>query len=119
MNRVKCLSKVRIGGKTVIITGGNSGIGKHTALELAERGGKVFIAARNVQEGTAAVAETKQIGNQSIFFYTLNLASKASIQGFAQEMLETVSHIDIFILNAGVMFTPYQLTEDGFDFSLV
>ena len=117
VNGVKCQSKERVDGKTVIITGGSSGVGKYTALELAKRGGRIIIAARDIQKGELAVREIKEKAkSDSIFFHHLNLASKASIQKFAEEILKSERHISILVLNAGVMVTPYQLTEDGFEF---
>ena len=116
MNGVKCPSKARIDGKTVIITGGNTGIGKATAILLAERGGRIILACRNTKKGEAAVAEIKEItGNNDILFRNLDLASTASIRKFAHNILETEARIDVLLLNAGVMSTPYQLTEDGFE----
>ena len=116
VNGVKCPSKARIDGKTVIITGGNTGIGKATAILLAERGGRIILACRNTKKGEAAVAEIKEItGNNDILFRNLDLASTASIRKFAHNILETEARIDVLLLNAGVMSTPYQLTEDGFE----
>ena len=116
MNGVKCPSKVRIDGKTVIITGGNTGIGKQTAFQLAKRGGRVIIACRDSTRGVSAVSEIKrESGSDTVFFKKLDLASIASIRLFATDVLETEERIDILLLNAGVMFTPYKLTEDGFE----
>ena len=116
MNGRKCPSKARIDGKTVIITGGNTGIGKATAILLAERGGRIILACRNVQKGNSAVQEIKgKTGNESVFCKSLDLASMASIRKFSEDILETEDKIDMLLLNAGVMIPPYQLTEDGFE----
>lgn len=116
INGVKCPSKARIDGKTVLITGGNTGIGKATAILLAERGGRIIIACRNAEKGAAAVAEIKEkTGKKDIFFRNLDLASTASIRRFAEQFLKSEERIDVLLLNAGVMFTPYQLTEDAFE----
>ena len=116
INGVTCPSKVRIDGKTVIITGGNTGIGKQTALDLAHRGGRIIIACRNARKGNSAVADIQRAsGNNNVFFKSLDLASTKSIRKFSEEILEEEPKIDILILNAGVMFTPYMLTEDGFE----
>ena len=117
VNGTKCPSKARIDGKTVLITGGNTGIGKLTALELASRGGRVIIAARDATKGASAVAEIRKAsGNEQVFFRKLDLASKQSIHTFAEAFLSEEDRLDILILNAGVMFTPYSVTEDGFEF---
>ncbi len=113
---MKCPSKARIDGKTVILTGGNTGIGKATAILLAERGGRIILACRNADKGNAAVAEIKKkTGNNKIFFKTLDLASTTSIRKFAEDILKTEDRIDMLLLNAGVMIPPYQETEDGFE----
>lgn len=116
VNGTRCPSKARIDGKAVVITGGNTGIGKMTAMELALRGGRVFIACRDAAKGESAVSEIRQAsGNQEVFFRKLDLASKKSIREFASKFLEEEQRLDILILNAGVMFTPYRKTEDGFE----
>ena len=116
INGITCPSKARIDGKTVVITGGNTGIGKETALELACRGGRIIIGCRDVTKGSVAVSEIKKHSqNQNVSFKHLDLASKRSIKQFSQEILEQESRIDILVLNAGVMFTPYSTTEDGFE----
>ncbi len=116
VNGVKCPSKDRIDGKTVIITGGNTGIGKVTALELARRGGRVIIACRDAKKGEAVVSEIqRETGNNSVLFRRLDLASTVSIHKFSDDILDSEDRIDILLLNAGVMFTPYQLTADSFE----
>ena len=116
VNGVPCRSKQRLDGKTVIITGGNTGIGKEIALDLAKRGGRVIIACRNLPKGIAArkeIIETSR--NENVSMKKLDLASIKSIREFVDEVLAEEPKIHILICNAGVMFTPYQLTEDGFE----
>lgn len=116
VNGVPCRSKQRLDGKTVVITGGNTGIGKEVAMDLASRGGRVIIACRDTVKGAAAQKEIVEIsGNQNVFLKKLDLASMKSIRNFADEVLSEEPKIDILICNAGVMFTPYQKTEDGFE----
>lgn len=117
INGTTCPSKVRVNGKTVVITGGNTGIGKETARELAARGGRVIIACRDAVKSATAVSEIKRkTGNEQVFHKRLDLASADSIRRFAGEILDEEGRIDILILNAGVMFTPYMQTKDGFEF---
>lgn len=116
INGRQCPSKVRIDGKTVVITGGNTGIGKETAMELAARGGRVIIACRDGVKGAEVVAEIQRTtGNEQVFFKNLDLASVESIQGFSNDVLDAEEHIDILILNAGVMLTPKGLTRERFE----
>lgn len=116
VNGVACKSKKRLDGKTVVITGGNTGIGYETALELACRGARVIIACRDMTKAlNAASSIRKESKNENVLFRKLNLASCASIREFASKILKEESRLDILICNAGVMFTPYSLTEDGFE----
>jgi NAD(P)-dependent dehydrogenase (short-subunit alcohol dehydrogenase family) len=99
-------------GKTFLITGGTSGIGKETALELARAGAHVTITARNAAKGAAVVAE---IAKERVDFKLLDLADLSSVKSFAKEFAKPV---DVLILNAGVMATPFSLTKDGFEMQM-
>lgn len=111
-----CRSKARLSGKTVIITGANTGIGKETAIDMANRDARVILACRNKEKGLKAVEDIRSAsGNTNVEFRELDLASLASVRIFCQQILEEESHIDILINNAGVMACPYWKTEDGFE----
>ena len=109
-----CKSKAMLSGKTVVITGANSGIGKETAVDLARRNARVLMACRSIQRGESAAAEVrKKSNNDNVVFQQLDLASFASIRKFAQEVLEEEKQIDILINNAGVFMLPLRRTKDG------
>ncbi|XP_066999335.1 retinol dehydrogenase 14 [Anabrus simplex] len=115
-----CHSKARMDGKTVIVTGANSGIGKETALELAKRGARVILACRNLETGNKAkdeiVAASK---NQNVVLRQLDLSSLESIRRFAAEVTSTESRLDVLIHNAGManMFGR-QTTADGLEVTM-
>ena len=112
----RCHSNRHIKGKTVVITGGNTGIGKETAMDLATRGAKVIIGCRNLEKGQAAVQEIQtRSGNENVFVEKLDLSSLASVRQFADGILRNEPRLDILINNAGVMACPYQMTEDGLE----
>ena len=111
-----CYSKELLDGKTVIITGANTGIGKQTAIDLAKRNAKVIIACRSVERGKQAEKDIRNLSkNENVHFRLLDLASFASIRKFCSEVLAEEPRLDILINNAGIMRCPYWKTEDGFE----
>ncbi|XP_072023833.1 retinol dehydrogenase 11-like [Amphiura filiformis] len=114
-----CTSHTRLDGKTVIITGANTGIGKETARDLANRGARVILACRDVGKAQKAADYVREsTGNENIVIRKLDLASLASIRQFAKETLEEEDRLDILINNAGVMMCPRWETEDGFEMQM-
>ncbi|MCJ8731047.1 hypothetical protein PDJAM_G00191480 [Pangasius djambal] len=114
-----CVSTARLDGKTALITGANTGIGKETALDLAARGARVILACRDVKKGEEAAAEIRsRVGGAQVEVRELDLADTYSIRAFAQRFLREVSHLHILINNAGVMMCPYMKTADGFEMHL-
>ncbi|CAO2586743.1 Retinol dehydrogenase 11 [Lemmus lemmus] len=111
-----CTSKVQLPGKVAIVTGANTGIGKETAKDLAQRGARVYLACRDVQKGELVASEIQAItGNNQVLVRKLDLADTKSIRAFAKEFLSEEEHLHILINNAGVMMCPYSKTADGFE----
>uniref|UniRef100_UPI00358DE134 retinol dehydrogenase 12-like n=1 Tax=Myxine glutinosa TaxID=7769 RepID=UPI00358DE134 len=111
-----CTSPARLDGKTVIITGANTGIGKETARDLAKRGARVIFACRDLDKAEAAAAEIYAGSpNKNVVVRKLDLASTVSIHEFAARINKEESAIHIVINNAGVMLCPYWKTENGFE----
>lgn len=114
-----CPSKATIPGKTVIVTGANTGIGKQTALELAKRGGNIILACRDMEKCEAAAKEIRgETLNHRVNARHLDLASLKSIREFAAQVTEEEEHVHILINNAAVMRCPHWTTEDGFEMQL-
>lgn len=112
----RCKSKATIHGKTVVITGANTGIGKETARELAKRGGRIIMGCRDMEKCEAAAKEIRgKTLNAHVYACKLDLASLKSIHKFAERIKNEESRVDILINNAGVMRCPAWKTEDGFD----
>ncbi|XP_008122461.2 dehydrogenase/reductase SDR family member 13 [Anolis carolinensis] len=110
----ECRNKTSLRGKTVLLTGGNSGIGKATALDLARRGARVIVASRNRKLGESAVSEIrKESGNNEVIFMSLDLGSLRSVRAFAEAFLQSELKLDILINNAAVICKGKS--EDGFD----
>ncbi|XP_067827380.1 retinol dehydrogenase 13 [Heptranchias perlo] len=111
-----CKSKVRLDGKTVIVTGANVGIGKETAKDLAQRGARVILACRDLEKANKVAAELRKAsGNGNILVQKLDLASLQSVRSFANRIQETETRLDVLINNAGIMRCPKWKTEDGFE----
>lgn len=108
--------KDNLSGKTVIITGANSGIGFEAAKKISEKGAHVILAVRNEEKGRGAVDSIER-GNQevSIELMKLDLADLASVRNFTSTFMEKYSSLDILINNAGIMIPPYGKTKDGFE----
>jgi NAD(P)-dependent dehydrogenase (short-subunit alcohol dehydrogenase family) len=98
-------------GRTAIVTGANSGIGRVAALELARAGASVTLAVRDTTKGEVAAAG--MTGTVSV--RPLDLADLASVRSFADA---TEGPIDLLVDNAGVMATPEQRTVDGFELQI-
>ena len=94
-------------GRTVIVTGANSGLGLVTARELARVGGRVILACRDSAKGESAAAAM----SGEVEVRRLDLQDLSSIREFA----DTVAAVDVLINNAGIMAVPYALTRDGFE----
>ncbi|HXY91117.1 MAG TPA: SDR family oxidoreductase [Acidimicrobiia bacterium] len=105
-----------MGGKVVLITGGNAGIGKETAIGLAKLGATVVITSRNAERGRDALAEIKQrSGSDRVDVMQLDLASLASVRSFADAFLARYDRLDVLVENAGLVLGSRNVTEDGFE----
>ncbi|XP_077225711.1 short-chain dehydrogenase TIC 32, chloroplastic-like [Tasmannia lanceolata] len=103
-------------GLVAIVTGASNGIGTETARVLALRGVHVIMAVRNVKAG-GDVRETiiKEIPTAKVDVMELDLSSMASVRKFASEFKSRGLSLNILINNAGIMATPYKLSEDGIE----
>lgn len=109
----KCKSTAKLHGKTVVVTGANTGIGRATALDLARRGARVILACRDESRAQTAVTHIqRETGNKEVMYMHLDLASLKSVRSFAENFLKNESRLDILINNAGLVIGGK--TEDGF-----
>jgi NAD(P)-dependent dehydrogenase (short-subunit alcohol dehydrogenase family) len=104
-----------LAGKRVLITGATNGIGLAAAKELARRGARLAIVARDEQKGMevvrAVAAGAEEGGEPDLLLADLSL--QAQVRGLAQQALERYPRIDVLVNNAGAMFRQRRLTEDG------
>ncbi len=104
-------------GRRALLTGANSGIGYHAALELARKGAHVLLAARDHNRGQAALARLqREAPGSSAELVLLDLASLDGVRAFAATQITEGRPLDLLINNAGVMAPPKRLqTADGFE----
>ena len=103
-------------GKVVVITGGNTGIGKEAAVGLAGLGAHVVITSRNEERGRSARQEiAERSGNDSVEVMSLDLASFTSIRSFAADVLDRFDHVDVLVNNAGLILHRRAETREGFE----
>jgi retinol dehydrogenase-12 len=104
-------------GKIILITGGNLGLGKQTAMDLAKHNpSELWIAARSADSGNATVAQIKKASpDVQVHFLPLDLSSFKSIKEAARTFVKSVSRLDILYMNAGIMGGPHVTTDDGYE----
>jgi len=103
-------------GRTIIVTGGNSGIGYEAAAALAGKGAYVVLACRDRQRATEAVEGIHRAHRHArVDAMTLDLASLDSIRHFAEAFRKRHEALHVLVNNAGVMALPYRTTADGFE----
>ena len=106
--------RVRIDGKTCLVTGASSGLGKAAAVELARRGGNMILACR---PGHAEIPDEirRLSGSETVELMEVDLADMASVQRFCDRLAERGTRVDIALLNAGVMPRAARRTPQGYE----
>lgn len=104
-------------GKTVVVTGGNSGMGFETAAALATMGARVLVTARNADKGRAAIAALAQRtgGEGRCQLVVFDLADLSSVRRGAAEILDVAPRLDVLVNNAGAVLSERAETVDGLE----
>ena len=103
-------------GRTILITGANSGLGLRSAEALAAKGARVLLACRNAEKAAAALESVKaRATGPAPEVCSLDLQSLASIRECAASVGEAVERLDVLMNNAGIMAVPKATTRDGFE----
>jgi NAD(P)-dependent dehydrogenase (short-subunit alcohol dehydrogenase family) len=103
-------------GRVAVVTGANTGIGYYTAAVLARRGAHVVLAVRNLEKGNAALARIVAADPRAdVTLQKLDLSALDSVRAAAGALRSAYPRIDLLVNNAGVMWTPKQITADGFE----
>jgi NAD(P)-dependent dehydrogenase (short-subunit alcohol dehydrogenase family) len=100
-------------GRVAVVTGATSGLGYHTALQLARAGAEVVLAVRDAERGETA---REEVGAAAVV--RLDLSEQASVRDAAAEILARWPRIDVLVNNAGVMAPPRITTADGFELQM-
>ncbi|CAF1375945.1 unnamed protein product [Rotaria sordida] len=105
-------------GQTILITGGNTGMGYETARDLLQRGARVILACRNVNKGLEAMDKLlvqTDCNKENIRVMECDLCSLDSVRTFAKLYNEQEERLDVLICNAGLGWSSSVLTKDGFN----
>ena len=106
--------EVRIDGRTCLVTGANSGLGRAAAIELARRGGRVILACRPGHDGICEEI-TRESGSESVELIEVNLADLQSVHRCCDELRDRGVRLDIALMNAGLMTPAARRSAQGYD----
>lgn len=105
-----------LAGKTIVVTGANSGIGYAASLHFARKGARVILACRSVEKAGEAIKRIHgDVPDAALEPIPLDLADLASVRAFARTFEEAHDRLDVLVNNGGVMALPYARTIDGFE----
>lgn len=103
-------------GKTALVTGATNGIGRVTVKELARRGARVLLVARDRARGEATAVEIREVsGGRVPDLLVADLSSQSEVRRLAQEVRELTPRLDILVNNAGAIFDERKLSADGLE----
>ncbi|MBD3882429.1 glucose 1-dehydrogenase [Phormidium tenue FACHB-886] len=108
-----------LSGKVAIVTGGSSGIGRATAIEMARQGAKVVVAARRESEGEETAEQVKATGSDG-FFVKTDVTKAAEVEALVNQTVESYGRLDCVFNNAGAgkAASLVELSEQGWDLDL-
>jgi NAD(P)-dependent dehydrogenase (short-subunit alcohol dehydrogenase family) len=105
-----------LSGKTIVVTGANSGLGFESVKMYAKKNAQVIMACRSLERGQVALEEVKKDSpNAKLVVMALDLGSMESIKEFVVKFKKEYDMLDILLNNAGIMTTPYGVTVDGIE----
>jgi retinol dehydrogenase 14 len=105
-------------GRTVLVTGGTGGIGRATALGLAEMGAHLAITGRDRGRAEAAARQIRAVAGGQVEVFVADLSIQAEVRRLAGEVLQCLSRIDVVVNNAGGCWNTRHVTADGLERTL-
>jgi retinol dehydrogenase-12 len=106
---------VDLAGRTMLLTGANTGIGRAAAIALGRRGARLYLTARSEAKVQPVIDELRALGNDEVFALPLELSDLASVRASAQRFLALGEPLHVLIANAGLGGPGGGLTKDGFE----
>src|SRR5439155_22569047 len=100
-------------GKTCVVTGTTSGIGKETAVALAAAGAHVAIVCRTRDKGARALAEIRQRSGGEVSLFVADFGSQRAVRALAVRLAAALPRVDVLVNNAGLIMDERVPTEDG------
>ncbi|CAI5694610.1 unnamed protein product [Oreochromis niloticus] len=108
--------EVSVAGRSFMITGANSGIGKATAMAIAKRGGTIHMVCRNKDKAEEARADiVKETGNKEVYVHILDLSETKKVWEFAEGFKRKYKSLNVLINNAGVIMSQRDLNAEGLE----
>ncbi|KAL6471813.1 hypothetical protein MHYP_G00204630 [Metynnis hypsauchen] len=108
--------EVSVAGRSFMITGANSGIGKATAMAIAKKGGTIHLVCRNKDKAEETRAEiVKESGNKEIYVHILDLSETKKVWEFAEAFKKKYKTLNVLINNAGCMMTKREVNAEGLE----
>ena len=111
------VADVDLSGKTVLVTGSTSGIGRETALALGRLGARLFVHGRDREQGENVVTELRDLGADAELFIA-DFASLDAVRDLASNVDDVCDTLDVLVNNAGGYFSSARLTDDGFEYTI-
>lgn len=103
-------------GKTILITGGNTGLGFEMARKVVRRGAKVVLGVRSISKGNTAKADLqKEVEGSDVTVEQVDMTDFESIKVFTERIGSTIKKLDVVIPNAGVYSTLFAQSKYGYD----
>ena len=102
-------------GRTVLVTGGTAGIGRATALGLATMGAHLAITGRDQERTEGAAREIRAAGGGQVDVFVADLSSQSEVRRLAEEVLQSLSRIDVLVNNVGGYWNTRHVTADGLE----
>ncbi|KAG9622101.1 oxidoreductase, partial [Aureobasidium melanogenum] len=106
-----------LSGKVIIVTGGNTGLGKESVLQFAKHNpSQIYLAARTESKARSAIEDIKsQVPDAKVEFLSLDLSDFDSVKAAADSFKQKEQRLDILLNNAGIMSVPYSTTKQGYE----